>query len=260
MNRDQGRQFAVIVTTLLTLVMNGLATGLPLNNITTGEISDMWVNYFTPAGYVFAIWGVIYTGLIAFTIYHSLPSQKENPRLRSIGWLFVVSNLFNSAWIVAWQYLYVNISWVIMLGLLATLLTLYVRIGTGIKPTSRREMWLINIPFSIYTAWITVATIANTTVLFQNLGWETTPTTMAPIWSALVIVVGAVITGYVVYTRRDVAYAGVVIWAYAGIVVKYMDTTLVMGMAGAMAATVLVVLIAGLIRTRPPGRLQGSMA
>jgi hypothetical protein len=260
MNRDIQRQFAVITTTLLTLVMNGLATGLPLNNITTGEISDMWVNYFTPAGYVFAIWGVIYTGLIAFTIYHSLPSQKENARLRSIGWLFVASNLFNSAWIVAWQYLYVNISWVIMLGLLGILLTLYVRIGTGIKPTSRKEYWLINVPFSIYTAWITVATIANTTVLFQNLGWETTPTTMAPIWSAIIIVVGAVITGYVVYTRRDVAYAGVVIWAYVGIVVKYMDTTLVMGMAGAMAAAVLVVLIAGLIRTRPPGKLQGSMA
>ncbi len=259
MNRDQGRQFAVIFTTLLTLVMNGLATGLPLNNITTGEISDMWVNYFTPAGYVFAIWGVIYTGLIAFTIYHSLPSQKENPRLRSIGWLFVVSNLFNSAWILAWQYLYVNISWVIMLGILATLLTIYARIGTGLKPASRRERWLINIPFSIYTAWITVATIANTTVFLQNLGWEGAPLS-GPFWSATMIVVGAAIAGYVVYTRRDVAYAGVVIWAYVGIVVKYMDTTLVMGTAGVMAAAVAAILIAGLIRTPGPGRMQGSVA
>ena len=260
MNRDQLRQFAVVFTTILTLVMNGLATGLPLNNITTGEISDMWVNYFTPAGYVFAIWGVIYTGLIAFTIYHSLPSQRENNRLRSLSWLFVFTNLLNSAWIVAWQYLYVKTSWVIMLVFLATILVLYARIGTGIKPTSRKEYWLINVPFSIYTAWITVATIANTTVFFQSLGWETTPTTMAPIWSAFVIVVGAVITGYVVYTRRDVAYAGVVIWAYVGIVVKYTGTTLVVGTAGAMVAVVAVVLIAGLIRTPPPARLQGSAA
>ncbi len=169
MNRDQLRQFAVVFTTILTLVMNGLATGLPLNNITTGEISDMWVNYFTPAGYVFAIWGVIYTGLIAFTIYHSLPSQRENNRLRSLSWLFVVTNLLNSAWIVAWQYLYVKTSWVIMLVFLATILVLYARIGTGIKPTSRKEYWLINVPFSIYTAWITVATIANTTVFFLSL-------------------------------------------------------------------------------------------
>lgn len=259
MNRDLWRQFAVIFTTLLTLVMNGLATGLPLNNITTGEIWIGGSTYFTPAGYVFAIWGVIYLGLAAFTLYHSLPSQRENPRLRSIGWLFVVSNLFNSAWIVAWQYLYVNISWVMIWGILATLLTLYARIGTGIKPTSRREMWLINVPFSIYTAWITVATIANTTVFLQNLGWEGAPLS-GPFWSAFVIVVGAAITGIVVYTRRDVAFAGVVIWAYVGIIVKYTGTALVMGTAGAMVAVVAGVLIAGLIRTRPPGRLQGSLA
>jgi hypothetical protein len=259
MNRDNWRQFTVIFTTVLTLVMNTLATTLPLNGVDTGQISDRWVNFFTPAGYVFAIWGVIYTGLIAFTVYHSLPSQRENPRLRSIGWLFVASNLFNSAWIVAWHYFQWTLSWFIMLGILGTLLTIYMRIGTGVKPTSRKEMWLINVPFSIYTAWITVATIANTTVFLQNLGWEGAPLS-APFWSAFVIVVGAAITGFVVYTRRDIAFASVVIWAYIGIVVKYTDTALVMGTAGVMAAVVAIILIAGLIRTPPPGRLQGAAA
>lgn len=260
MNRDNWRQFAVIFTTVLTLVMNTLATTLPLNGVDTGAISDRWVNFFTPAGYVFAIWGVIYTGLIAFTVYHSLPSQKENSRLRAIGWIFVVSNLFNSAWIVAWHYFQITLSWVLMLGILATLLTIYIRIGTGIKPTSRRENWLINVPFSIYTAWITVATIANTTVLLQNLGWEGAPLS-APFWSAFVIIVGALITSFVVYTRRDIAFAGVVIWAYVGIVVKYAGTPLVVGTAGAMAAAVLIVLIASFVRTRPSGgQLQSSPA
>ncbi len=259
MNRDMWRQFAVIFTTVLTLVMNGLATGLPLGGMDTGALSDMWANYFTPAGYVFAIWGVIYTGLIAFTIYHSLPSQRDNARLRSLSGLYIVTNLLNSSWIVAWQYRQWTLSWVIMLAFLGVMLVLYTRIGTGVKPTSRKEFWLINVPFSIYTAWITVATIANTTVFLQNLGWEGAPLS-APLWSAIIIVVGAAITGYVVYTRRDVAYASVVIWAYVGIVAKYTGTTLVVGTAGAMAAVVAVVLIAGLIRTRPPGRLQGSPA
>lgn len=259
MNRDNWRQFAVIFTTILTLTMNTLASVLPINGVDTGSVSDRWVNYFTPAGYVFAIWGVIYTGLIAFTVYHSLPSQRENPRLRAIGWLFVVSNLFNSAWILAWHYFQWTLSWVIMLGILVSLLTIYTRIGAGIKPTSRKEMWLINVPFSIYTAWITVATIANTTVMLQSLGWEGAPLS-GQIWSAIVIVVGAAITSYVVYTRRDIAFAGVVIWAYLGIVVKYTGIGLVVGAAGVMAAVVAVVLIAGLMRTRPPGRRQGSPA
>ena len=259
MNRDMWRQFAVIFTLILTLTMNTLASVLPINGVDTGSVSDQWVNYFTPAGYVFAIWGVIYTGLIAFTVYHSLPSQRENPRLRAVGWLFVVSNLFNSAWILAWHYFQWTLSWAIMLGILATLLAIYIRIGTGIKPTSRKEMWLINVPFSIYTAWITVATIANTTVMLQSLGWEGAPLS-GQIWSAIVIVVGAAITSYVVYTRRDIAFAGVMIWAYLGIVVKYTGIGLVIGAAGVMAAVVAVVLIAGLMRTRPPGRRQGSPA
>lgn len=259
MNKDLLRQFLVIFTTILTVTVNALANILPINGIQTGAISDRWVNYFTPAGYVFAVWGVIYLGLAAFAVYHSLPSQRENPRMRAVGWPFIVSNLANAGWIFAWHYFQVPLSWVLMLVVLASLLTIYVRLGTGIKPVSRREMWLVNVPFSIYTAWITVATIANTTVLLQSLGWEGTPLS-GQLWSALVIVVGAAITGYVVYTRRDIAFAAVVIWAYVGIVVKYTGVTLVMATAGVMAAAVAVVLIAGWLRTPSSGRRRASPA
>jgi len=49
-----------------------LANALPLNGQTTGEISDRFQVYFVPAGYVFAIWFVIYLGLIAFAVYQAL--------------------------------------------------------------------------------------------------------------------------------------------------------------------------------------------
>ena len=79
------RQVAVIISTLVTLTVNGLANALPLNGLGTGEISDRFQVYFVPAGYVFSIWGLIYLGLLAFTIFQALPTQRENPRLARIG-------------------------------------------------------------------------------------------------------------------------------------------------------------------------------
>jgi hypothetical protein len=79
--KDTLRQLAVIMTILITLVVNGLANALPLNGLNTGQISDRFQVYFVPAGHMFSIWGLIYLGLIAFAIFQALPSQRENPRL-----------------------------------------------------------------------------------------------------------------------------------------------------------------------------------
>jgi len=258
MNRDISRQFFVIVTFALTIVMNGAATSLPLNGMDTGAISDMFPNYFTPAGYVFAIWGVIYLGLTAFTVYHSLPSQRENPRLRSIGWLFIVSNLFNSAWIVAWHYLQFPLSLPLMLGIAATLLSIFVRLGT--RPVSTLERWIVHIPFSIYIGWISVATIANATVVLQYFGFEGGPWP-GPVWSVVVMLVGTAIAATILRTRRDVAYGAVFVWAFAGIAVKYGATPLVSYTAGGLAVVILALVVMALAGGgSSPARLQGSPA
>ena len=101
---DYFRQFAVIFITLLTISVNGLANALPFNGIQTGQISDNYVTLFTPAGYVFAVWGVIYLGMLAYMVYQALPSQRTNPRLRAIGWWFVLGNIANTIWIFCWHW------------------------------------------------------------------------------------------------------------------------------------------------------------
>ncbi len=260
MNRDILRQILALVTFLGTVTVNSYANIAAIGGRNTGDISDSFNNFFTPAGYVFSIWGVIYLGLLAFSVYQVLPAQRDNQRLRQIGWLFVLTNVFNAAWIFAWHYLLIPLSWLIMIGLLITLLVIYQRLGIGRRPADTAGTWLVNVPFSIYTGWITVATIANTTVLLQYFGFNGGPIP-APIWSAVIIVVGAAIAGYVIYTRRDIAFTAVIVWAYAGIVVKYLpNAELVAYTAGIMAVAVLVVLIAGLIRNPPPGRQVQSGA
>src|SRR5512146_173276 len=96
MSKDTVRQIANILSVVLALAVNILASALPLNGQNTGEISDRFKVYFVPAGYVFAIWGIIYIGWIAFAIYQALPAQKDSPRLRRLGYLFALSGVFNA--------------------------------------------------------------------------------------------------------------------------------------------------------------------
>lgn len=104
MNRDILRQVLVIIAAFATIIFNIAANALPLNGLNTGELSDRFQIFFVPAGYVFSIWGLIYLGLIAYAIYQLLPAQRENPRLRSIGYLFILSCLANIAWLFLWHY------------------------------------------------------------------------------------------------------------------------------------------------------------
>lgn len=218
--KDKQRQIAVVVTILITLIVNGLANGLPLNGLMTGEISDRFQVYFVPAGYVFSIWGVIYIGLIAYAIFQALPAQRENPRLRATGWWIALGGLANSVWIFLWHYLQFPLTLVAMLVLLATLIITYLRLGIGKTKVSPAETWAVRVPFSIYLGWITVATAANVTSLLDYLKWDGFG--IAPeIWMGIVLAAVLVIATLMAFTRRDVAYALVLLWALAGIGVKH---------------------------------------
>jgi hypothetical protein len=235
------------VALLVTLVVNGLATGLPLGGRTTGEISDSFPVLFTPAGYVFSIWGVIYLALIGFAIFQSLPSQRGNPRLERIGYWFVASCIFNSAWIFFWQYQIFPITILAILGLLVSLIAIYQRAGIGLQPVSRLETWLVNIPFGIYLGWVSVATIANASVLLYYLGWNGWVIPPA-VWTLIVLLVATGLGITLMFTRREVAYPLVLVWAFAGIYNKQAATPLVAVTAAVLAVLLLIGLAVSLVR------------
>ena len=217
--KDITRQISVVITVLVTLVINGLANALPLNGQNTGQISDRFNVYFVPAGYVFSIWGLIYIGLITYAIYQALPSQRENPRLRATSWWIALGGLANSAWIFLWHYNQFPLTLVAMLVLLATLIVTYLRLGVGRTRITSGEKWAVHLPFSIYLGWITVATVANISDVLDFLKWDRFG--VAPeIWMSIVLTAVLAIAVLMNFTRRDVAYAAVLLWALAGISVK----------------------------------------
>ena len=252
MKNDVLRQWINLFAVLATLVVNGLANALPLNGLNTGEISDRFHVYFVPAGYVFSIWGVIYLGLIAFGIYQLLPGQRENPRLRRIGYLFALSCLANIIWLFLWHYERFVLTLFAMVALLLLLIGIYLRLEIGKIKFPLVEKWCVSIPFSVYLGWITVATIANVTSVLDYLnwnGWGLKP----EIWAVVMLVAGMLIAAAMSLTRADVAYLLVIIWAYIGIAIKQSGTPLVSNTAWIISAIVAILLVIGWFLRRQPG-------
>jgi len=240
MSKGAVQQYVNLLIVIVTIAFNGLANALPLNGQNTGQISDRFQVYFVPAGYVFSIWGLIYLSLLAFAVYQVLPAQRGNPRLQRIGYLFALSCVANMAWLFLWHYEYFVLTVLVMLTLLLLLIAIYLRLGIG---RVRRvqvalvEQWCVDIPFSIYLGWITVATIANFTSVLNYLqwsGWGISP----EVWTLIMLAAGVCIASAVSLTWGDVAYMLVIIWAFAGIAVKQAGVPVIA--TGAWIATVLV--------------------
>lgn len=131
MDRLNTRQWVNVAATIVVIIVNALANALPIAGRTTGQVSDSFPVVFVPAGYVFSIWGLIYLGLIAFTIYQAMPAQRDNPVLEKIGYLYAINCAANSIWIIFWHNLALPVTVLFMLIVLGTLIAIYLRVGIG---------------------------------------------------------------------------------------------------------------------------------
>ncbi len=246
-DKDLLRQVLIVLAVVATIIVNGLANGLPLNGKDTGEISDRFNVYFVPAGYVFSIWGLIYLGLIAYAIFQALPAQRTNPALRKIGGLFLLSSAANIAWIFLWHYEQFPLTILVMLALLGSLIGIYLGLRSGRTTVPAAERWIVRLPFSIYLGWISVATIANASALLDYLnwtGWGLSPET----WTVIMLAATAVIAALMSFTRRDAAYLAVLVWALAGIALKHAATPVIALSTWAVAGFIAALLIFTLAR------------
>lgn len=228
-------RWLVPVTTAAAIGVNALANALPIAGRTTGAISDAFPVLVTPAGYVFAIWGLIYLGLAGYAVWQSLPAQAANPRVRALVLPMALGNVANGVWIFLWHHLWIGASLVAMLVLLASLIVAYLRLRAapgrrGAPIPGRGERLWARGTVSVYLGWITVATVANVSIAGYDAGWTGAPLP-ASVWAALTLVVATALGARMLLRYRDLAYAGVLVWAFVGIVVQQWGTTLVTGTA-----------------------------
>ncbi len=237
-----------IITTITFLVMvtvNGLANSLPINGVNTGQISDSFPNLFAPAGLAFAIWGLIYLLLAGYTLYQLGVFRDDTSAMRTellsrTGVLFSVSSIANAAWIFAWHYYIVPLSMLLMIVILVCLILINQRMKD--ESFSQREYFFIRLPFSVYFGWITVATIANATILLVSIGWKGFGLAEAT-WAVIMIIAGLAIAVATMIKNRDIAYGLVIVWAYAGILLKHTSSEGFAGQYPAVITTTMVCIL-----------------
>jgi hypothetical protein len=236
---------SVVVTFLIMITANALANIVPINGVSTGQVSDAYQNLFTPAGFIFSIWGVIYLLVAGYVLYALglFQADKESVKtelLYRTGIMFSISSLVNTAWILCWHYDLIPLTMLLMVVLLGSLA--YIAHIINKEDLSLRDKIFIRLPFSVYFGWISVATIANVTVLLVRWNWDGFGISEA-VWAAIIISVGLIIGAVTAVKNRDIVYALVFLWAYTGILIKHTSSSGFAGQHTEVISTVIISII-----------------
>lgn len=202
------------------LTINTLAITLPINGMSTGELSDLYPSLFTPAGFTFSIWSVIYLLLIGFVIVQWTLLSK--PYFTELSLWFLLSSLANISWILTWHYLFIYASVLIMLILLFSLTRIFL-LFQSFDLNTWKEKIFVRLTFIFYLSWICVATIANISALLVSLSWD--GGFLSPIaWTITMITIASALGIYIAARFREPAFFIVLIWALYGIYGKWGGT------------------------------------
>jgi TspO/MBR family len=237
---DLLRQVTTFVAIVGSILVNTFSNFFPLNGVNIGDLSNTLFSavQVTPANYAFAIWGLIYLGLIAFAIYQMQPTQRHNPRLQRSGYWLAFACVSQCVWIYLFLDRLFLASIVAMFGILLSLICTYQSLGIGQQNVPRQERWFIHIPISIYLGWITVASVVNIAIALYSINWNGwgMPSTL---WTIMMMIVSASIAALMTIQRHDTAYRLVIVWALVAIAIRQIDMPLI-AMTGAVLAIVLI--------------------
>ena len=233
------RRYLSILFTLAVLGVNAAANILPINGVNTGEISARYPTGFTPAGWVFSIWGLIYIGLVAFSVFAARGRGAAADRIRDIEPAYWLSCVANAAWIFMWHYGHIRASLALMFVILACLIFIYLRLRSSFASTWSGRL-CVDAPFSLYFGWITTATLANLAAWFYAIGTWPFGLPMDD-WALLTVVTATAIYTAMGVKTRDVIYTLVFGWASLGIVLQTLETSHAVRLAGAAACAVILV-------------------
>lgn len=229
-----------LVVFFATLGVNYLGASGFFNGMGQAAVSSKYQTLLTPNGFAFSIWGVIYTLVFATLIYLFI-KRKDPASARLVGLIsapFVISSLFNMAWIVAFSYERVGLSTVFIVGILVSLMVIAHRIYNA---RAEVPFTLAGTAFSLYASWVFVATILNSAILYVQQGWQGFGISPS-VWTILVLLsIIAVVVGYV-RRYQNAVFPIAVAWAFFGIYSSYTDGLV----DSSMASIIQLVLVVGI--------------
>ena len=247
----------ILVTWIFLAAMiaaNALANILPINQLNTGQISAFYPNYFVPAGFTFSIWGIIYLLLINYAISYTYFTVLSDKFPKVAAYLSVINKWFwvtcflNASWILAWHYLWIWTSVLVMLLFLSTLIYIFIKGKEKESALNKTQSFLLYTPFLVYLGWISVATIANITALLVKIDWNgfgISPVT----WSLIMMITATILAIYFIWVEKTASYSFVIMWALWGIRAARTDDAPFISQAALVGLVLIfIVLVSGFIK------------
>ncbi len=242
-NAERLKQILVVVATVGVIVFNYLAATGEIGGVMPSYISDKYPTRITPAGFAFAIWSLIYLGLLAFSVYQVLPAKTE--RFRSIRSVYILNCAANCAWLYFWHHEMIVVSVIVIFTLLGTLAVINSDLRKTVSPG---EFWLAKFPFGLYFGWVTAASILNATIALIYLNFQLSESSVVPAGAALLLTAAAL--GAVIrFKLNNPFYPLAIAWALTAIAVKQSGNTLIVASAAVGVIFSLIIALTYLVDT-----------
>ena len=234
-----------------------------INETDVSEVSNLFPTLFTPAGFTFSIWGIIYITLTAMCIYHIVVSFKfdklhaDNQAIEKMSGWFIVNNIATAAWLYFWTHVQIALAELMIVIQLVSLVIIHIRLDIHVASRPLLNKIFTQMPLSIYLGWISIATIANTAVYLTSLkwnGWGIAPDA----WTLIMIFIAVLLSFAMIFLRDNIFFGLVVVWALAGIFFRQhqsyyplVDTTAIISFALIVGAILIKIFRFG--NAQPPG-------
>jgi hypothetical protein len=248
---DRLRAIAVVATAVAQLIAAPLTTLTMGPSSNTGSISDDNLSPVTPAGYAFAIWGLIYLGCLALAVYQLLPDEQHRDVHRRTGWWLAGAFSASAIWVPIFGSRLLWLAQLVILALVGCLAVAATRLAS-MRPATTSERVLLRLPVMIYLGWAVLASVAGFGTTLRSFGLPEAGT-LVTAGSIILIAVATVASVIIVLRLTAVAgFAFAACWALVAVAVGTYDDS-VRFAAIAAAGSVLAAMIVRSLRTRQAG-------
>lgn len=233
-----------LIVLLVIIFWNYWVGSKGLDGNTVGSLSAEYENLFTPAGYAFSIWGIIFISLFAQSIFfvsRAFSASKDSDFLSQVGPYLILANIGNGLWLYMWLMEYTGISVVVMLGILASLVIVILNTNMERWDAPRPTIFFLWWPIALYSGWIAVATIANISAYLAKAGWDGGLSEIT--WTVIMIVIAVLLNLFMIATRNLREFASVGVWALIAIAVRHWESIPTLQWTALIGAVVLFIAI-----------------
>ena len=245
LKKQQTLSILNMLAVLFTIGINYYSQLYTIHGNRVSDMSDEYNNLFTPAGYAFAIWGIIFLALFifaAYQIYRTVIRKKTFSFISQAGLWFALATVGTGLWVLVWLYDYTLVSVLVMLAILFSLIKVVINTNMEIWQAPTKTVVFGWWPISIFAGWIAVATIANISAYLSKLGWD--GGLLSPInWTIVMIVVATLLNIVLIFRRGMRAFALVGVWALFAIYVRHQNNYETISTTALVCASVIFVSI-----------------